>query len=437
MMPRLLTLFLVHSAMVAVLWAQPLYRDPLFAISPNDVRCLQYATIRNVFDSAYVQFTVGELRLRAGNTCRSIPLALDQFEPNLQVQGDGSQGRDHLLASKLVSTSFELPLHDATLEFFRMIRVQRGCIERGSADQPQSGDNPSSPVDWNFCPGVAALTDTTSLAIELVRESDGLVLVTLDSVCVRSIDHSRFASLSGTNPATMNRSVVLPSSVLGERVYVRLVPYRNGVTPYGCAAYREDAWISKSAHNSYEPGLMPLMPQNDHRWARIDSLYWEQLLSFFDGVLAQYGCVQTTMIPRYFPPGTYQQEFMQRYFDVLNDVASDSMVVPFSTRPCNEQASVQSTSSRIPAPRLAVISAAWSSDADITLAVRCNQRISQATVDVIAVATGQRIGTWIVDVQPGRTDVYINVPAAPSGAYLAVLRDGSQAISSTNVILTR
>lgn len=417
--------------------AQMFYHDPFFAISTNDRRCLRYAVVRNVFDSAYVQFTIGELRVQTDNTVRRIPFELEEVGGQTMVQGTPMQGRDMSLAAFLHSAPFDVPQQGGNIGFFRMVRVQRGCIERGSADEPQAGDDPKSAVDWNFCPGLNVLHDTTAVTIELVRVDDGAVVATLDSVVVRSTANSRFASLTGSAPTTVNRSIPIPAQAYGQRVMVRIVPYRYGPTPFGCTAHREDTWISKSAHLTYEPGETPVMDQQDSRWARLDSLYWQQLVSFYDGVLDQYGCVQSVMIPTYFPSEHHRREFLRRYFDVTPQTSADTSVTYVRSRPCSTASAMPAATNAPATTDVAVISSSWSQHADVALSIRSFQPIPQAAIDLVSATSGQVIGSWNLDVTTGHTTLTLHVPGLATGAYVAVLRRGNVPISTTRLAVLR
>ncbi|MBU3741551.1 MAG: hypothetical protein FGM24_04620 [Candidatus Kapabacteria bacterium] len=413
--------------------AQTFYNDPFFAISTNDRRCLRYAVVRNVFDSAYVQFTIGELRVQTDNVERRVPFELEEVGGQTMVQGNAMQGRDTSLAALLQSAPFDVPQQGGSIEFFRMVRVQRGCIERGSSDEPQQGDDPKNAVDWNFCPGLNVLHDTTAVTIELVRVDDGAVVATLDSVVVRSTANSRFASLTGSAPTTVNRRIPIPVQAFGQRVIVRIVPYRYGPTPFGCTAHREDVWVAKSAHLTYEPGQAPIMDQQDSRWARLDSLYWQQLLSFYDGVLDQYGCVQSVMIPTYFPSARHRGDFLQRYFDVAQHAADDTSVTYVRSRPCLAASAMPADTGAPATTDVAVISSSWSQHADVALSIRSYQPIPKAAIDLVSAASGQVVGSWNIDVHAGHTALTLNAPWLASGTYIAILRRGDVPISTTRL----
>jgi len=90
--------------------------------------------------------------------------------------------------------------------------------------------------------------DVTEFVVQIVDASSNSVLATIDSVGVDTTNANDTSNppYYGTSVATWCRSASLPQGVLGQTVYVRVVPKRYGSTPYGLTASRIGSRMSRS-----------------------------------------------------------------------------------------------------------------------------------------------------------------------------------------------
>ena len=76
------------------------FEKPIFAIRTENKPYLRYIFLENEFDSAYVRYRLGEIRIISeANTSR---LIIDStFDEKCKIQGDSAEGEDFMLMSKV------------------------------------------------------------------------------------------------------------------------------------------------------------------------------------------------------------------------------------------------------------------------------------------------------------------------------------------------
>lgn len=227
---------------------------PRFDFPFTHARWLWYYEYTNAFDTCIVRYTVGEFALLGGDTVALINLRVPKAEvrygglATLCVQGSSALGRDSLLESRGKTQPFEIRSGSA-LRFYR--RLEGTIVCDTTIEPPRRGRlYPSAElintVDEGWYLFAGCIPDRTEFVLELVRESDGTVLLTLDSIGVLPNPNAPKPVRYGTEPDRRVRTVALPQSLWGERAYVRISPRRWGPTPYGMTWQAVSRFVAES-----------------------------------------------------------------------------------------------------------------------------------------------------------------------------------------------
>lgn len=403
------------------------YQPPVYAFDSVSRGYLTYYVIENVFDSARVTFTVGELTVRQGQERHRIMLQQDSLSFTNLMQGTAGNGRDNALATVLRSQTFTVPTSASTLEFFRVVEARSTCSPKsGSSGQPRSvwdeADLPRSALDRHFSVGKNRILDDTHLVLEIVDAANGTVLTTLDSVAVTNRPNSRFANVAGSDPTTVYRTVPLPASCRGRAVYLRWVPYRYGPTPFGCTALLFRNAVNLSAFYAYLPEGHLWWLRGDSRYDILDSAFWQQATSFYDALMATKGCVEVHEAPSYFPSAFHDSLFSVRYYDRVDTVRGIPQNLRIRTKPCfGASARTPSVSPNTDSPVAGFLrGAVIERGADhVVLRVCGNQPLGTISIRLVAVGAADVALTASIVAVGALLDVVLPTTSLPSGAFVA------------------
>ncbi len=230
-----------------------------FALDDSQFDYLHYNRIRQRFDSAMVDVTVGEFRIEHNTKIDWLtwsPLPEEDFESEWRGVGD-----DYWISSHCRTRNFIVPSGEVFLSFYRELAAHPFVY-------PETIPNLPKTIDRYWYVGKGLIRGESEFRIQVVRARDNTVLCTIDSVGVFVNPSSDFASRYGTEPNRMNHRVKLSKSLSGDTVYMRLVPHRSAVssarlsctqfsTPHNLSATREysDSSLSTVTTQEYEVAL--------------------------------------------------------------------------------------------------------------------------------------------------------------------------------------
>ncbi len=260
---RLCFLCIVHIGLSTVSGtAQNL---PRFDFPESSMRWLWYYEYLNSFDSCSVKCSYGEFALVAPDTTVLIYLRIRYRDIRGGVitcllPGTNAQGRDTVLERLSRSQPFDIPA-GSVIRFYRALSVSWPC--RDTLVHPPPRYPAPEPVNLHeyglgFTPPDCIL-DTTEFVVTLVRESDGTVLLTLDSIGMMPHGGRRVPPRYGTEPDLYVRTIQLPPSLAGERAYIQISPRRYGPTPFGMVMRARRWCMAESLHrlNTDTLGVIP------------------------------------------------------------------------------------------------------------------------------------------------------------------------------------
>jgi|GEM_PF-2147386 hypothetical protein len=317
-------------------FAQPL---PKFVFSSEQAaRWLWYIRIQNAFDSCAIEYEFGEVAVFDSSTVKLVYIRV----PYREVGYGGSQtypkrgiravGIDTVLEKECTTQPFVVPVH-GKIRFYRNLSAVLYCdttIRMPHGGEPYPLTRPINTVDrrWTLYPGWNP--DQSEFVIQAVRESDGRILWTLDSIGVLPNPDSDKPVRYGTEPDRRVCEREFPPAVWGEKVYLRISPRRYGPAPLGMYMTKGVAWIARSLQypNSDTLAIQP---------AIIDSAYmaglWEEwnraIFEYADSLGRCTGCV--LFVPMFvdYAGDTLRQ---QQLLDSLRQMIDRKGYIRYSTR---------------------------------------------------------------------------------------------------------
>ncbi len=122
---RLVLLAIVGVVVSVALPSQQFTANDYFAVKPQDYRYLWYGSYENVFDSARIECTFGEIRLVSGGSVLRVPMRIAEHQWKSEntptcVAGDTSRGRAMSLREYVRSEVFEVPPIGGAVKYLRM-----------------------------------------------------------------------------------------------------------------------------------------------------------------------------------------------------------------------------------------------------------------------------------------------------------------------------
>lgn len=203
-------------------------------------RSLWSVQITNAFDSARVVYELSEISIQAGNA-QPTPVWLRLHRNDLYTRdaagalyaGSNTIGPDSNLAAVASSRPFAVPLHGASVVFTRVLSAEACDVPDGPLSGASGTDDKPRRDDHRFLAGRGRIHDTSLFALQVVDAHNGVVLATIDSIGVLPNTERDYALRIGTAPDATRRTCSMPTSTHGRYVYLRVLPYRMGPTPYG------------------------------------------------------------------------------------------------------------------------------------------------------------------------------------------------------------
>lgn len=314
----------------------------LTAHTPENYNYLRYNNFRNVFDSATIECTIGEFRVKINGVWKNVPLHLNF---------NGSEISDTVQGEQIAITTFSKtvpfsPVGATEIKFFRKQLIGMPC---GTQDPPWR--NPSvgeacamtlpqvtDSVDiWNQRPWRApynSILDTTEFVIRLVRASNNQVLAIIDSVGILPNGNSYCVPRYGFQPVLYNHTRPFPAISATDSVYFSIVPKRRGASQYGIGFMQASSDVFPySARYEYSPTGPFRISKADVK--RIDSAYFSRLIAYCDSiVLSSKPCLPFFNLT--FSPGqdTIYRSRYYNYVGMLNGMAQ------WEEKHCNISSSV-------------------------------------------------------------------------------------------------
>ncbi len=297
-------IILVFAVSVATAAAQSPMRT---SVSKEDARWNWYATLENVFDSAGVEYTVGEFALHNGSTTTRVYLDLTAEE----WYSNGASSKTELAgtgqplwhADHGRTRPFTMPA-SGTLTFFRLWSAYlHGTIV--PTERSIVHTNSWADVRWTI--GSGRLTDTMEVALWLVDAYTGTYITTIDSVGM--VDRLGQPTLQryGSSPDRCTHSFTLPSGMEGRLVEVRVIGYRRGTTQAGLHAGKRPTEVNLSA--LYANEWQCPFPTVEPRWLSdsfadtISMVHLAQLTQAHMAAQASTGCTPALLGFRSLPQG--------------------------------------------------------------------------------------------------------------------------------------
>lgn len=282
--------------------------DTLLHIDDATLRQLRYHTVENGFDSAVAVLQLGEIRIRSGASISRIALDVrtPEYEPVMDMSGTPVQST---LLPYLRSERFIMVSDADSLILFRQI----------GAKLPRKKDG-SSPSTWKF--------DDRTVFVTVVKDaSTHEALWTLDSVGIDAIvamDTLIPYIGEGTRSARVVRAI--PAHVRNRPVYVQVVPYRYGTSPYGMNYGWLHTPISCSA--MYGDGYTLVSPK---AMEELLEKQFDRYMAFAEGLYTRY-CSVPPFQGLYFRPERVDS-IQRRFFEIDTIMGSDTA---YRVKPCDE-----------------------------------------------------------------------------------------------------
>lgn len=286
--------------------------DKVFNIRPADQEFLRYNRIVNSFATAIVAYEVGEFEIGSGSTWQRV--CWNWIEADRRFKGDTARGADYSLASVLESSRFQFNNQDSA-RFYRMASLNnRNCDNTKPPSQGghgNGGGNQGGRTEddwWSTLPN--DVHDTSVFVIEVVRDSDNVVVGSIDSVWIGANPSSAIVPHSGTSPNELYHVRDLPDIDNNTSYYFRIKPIQFGASPYGMSALQYGLWINLGYIrmrdsvdiDRFDPSTNSALLNEyaDSALAFIDSVYWATgtMPNTFDMPL--FGADHDTVISRYY-----------------------------------------------------------------------------------------------------------------------------------------
>lgn len=291
------------------------------SISKETARHHWYATYRCSYDSALVEYTIGEFVLNDSHSSRPIYMALtvDQWRNGgSYVDVDlASIGNVHVHSAMSRTRCFRVP-QNASISFFRHW-FYANYYEL--TQQEMQEYTPTNCVDMRWLGGSGRMKDTPTVVIELVDSITGAVVMTVDSVGACNNPSNVILKRFGTAPDSSLRSVSLPNSLVDRVVYLRAMQKTTGEERYRFSIRTFPAMFNVSY--LYADELSCKVGGPLPRWL-LDSLVrdtlgqalYDHAIAAHEASLKEHGC-------RASPIGCVDRigEYEERYEDYLKTLA--------------------------------------------------------------------------------------------------------------------
>lgn len=204
-------------------------QDVHYAVTAADHAYLNLLYSSNAFDSVMISHACGEFSISGLSGTRRI-YTNSSLAGDSTLHNPATDGAQLLLRDALKTDVFYIESTDDSMRFFREFAVL-----------PVSSVPGHRTSAWTF-------DDTTEFVIQLVRSSDDVVLLTLDSVgSLATSEISTATPRYGTSWDKYCRTVPLPAHVRGCSAYVRVEPRRWGGSTEGMQGYICSTPYSRSA----------------------------------------------------------------------------------------------------------------------------------------------------------------------------------------------
>lgn len=259
------------------------YDNIIMPVTPEEQAYLVYFDYFNIFDSIFVQNTIGEFSILNSND-ETIKLlffinAFNLLEGLGKIWGSNAVGTDSILTQISRTIPFTYP-PNSKIRFFRFVQLGIPC---GKWREPESEDVFQNWWEKARLAIPNSILDTSVWVIQLVRLSDNLILHTLDSLVVFPNGNSWIAPIVGHEPNKSTHIVDLPNQYANDSVYIRVEVRRYGPTPYGM-----------KLTTSYVPAIYPLSlvydygPNNESQYTVKCNLNFDTLAKIFFSRLVNY-----------------------------------------------------------------------------------------------------------------------------------------------------
>ncbi len=298
---------MICSVLALSLWlfsaveAEAQLSSAFFAVRPEQMRYLRYDRIVNEFDSAVVSITVGEFKVSSETNTLLLPLFV--VPTDSVVNGIGSVVRDNSIAARMRTEPFAIPTSTFNVTFFReLLGTNNLCALPGNSG--------STGIDKHWTLGSNKVAERTEFIIEMVRQSDGAVICTVDSVGVLPNPTTSIIQRYGTFPDHMNHSRTLSGVSYSDSAYFRIVPARDTLTPFGFRASQMSMYVNLSAIREYSDSALTKLNSVDSD--SLQHLYYLDLKQYYDSTIAATGSLPYRA-PNVLPVG-YESQFLNSYY---------------------------------------------------------------------------------------------------------------------------
>jgi len=298
------TIIFMMALSAVITTAQPPLRT---SVSKEDARWNWYITMDNVYDSAGVEYMVGEFAVHHGSTTTRVymDLTADEWYTNgesskVELVGTGQPLWDQHRGR---TRPFTMP-ENGTLSFFRLWSAYR----TGSIVQSErTAIRTSSWADVRWTVGSGRLTDTMDVALWLVDANTGAYIATIDSVGMVDRPGHPIVARYGSAPDRCTHSVALPGCMAGRTVEVRVIGYRRGSSPAGLHAGKRPSEVNLSS--LYDDEWTRPFPTVEPRWLSesfadtISMVHLNQLTQAHMAAQTASGCTPALLGFRSLPKG--------------------------------------------------------------------------------------------------------------------------------------
>lgn len=264
------------------------YDNIVMPVTPEEQAHLVYFDYFNVFDSIFVQNTIGEFSILNSNGTRNKLLyfanAFDLLDNHGKIWGSNGRGTDSILTQISRTIPFTYPVN-SKIRFYRLVQLGIPC---GKWRAPESDEVFNNWWDRARFAIPNSILDTSVWLIQLVRSSDNSVLHTIDSVAVLPNGDSWVAPFVGFEPDKSTHIVDLPNEYANESVYLRVEVRRYGPTPFGM-----------KLTTAYVPAIYPLSlvydygPNNTYftvkcklNFDTLAKMFFARLVNYFNSIKA-------------------------------------------------------------------------------------------------------------------------------------------------------
>lgn len=312
---RMLWIVLLMCCTISPLWGQ--LSKEFFGIRPEDRRFLRYNIVQNEFDNAAITYIYGEFVVSMGGVSKRVNL---EYLPTQTTKtGSTMQGEDAILMAVGKTEPFEITSPIVEIEFYREMAVSSTPCDpepNGGSNNGGGSTGGAHPYDGYWKIGVGAVLDQTEFVLQLVRESDGSVVATFDSVGTLANPTTSVVPYYGTEPNNLSphRSINISSTLMGELFSIRLLPRRYGTTPLGLRMRQFPSYFNWSAAFQRDTlGGFFLSPSSERDSS--NRRYFLELLTYCDSVKNATGLLPAGIAGMPLLTREQKQIYFSRYFN--------------------------------------------------------------------------------------------------------------------------